>query len=67
MPESNQSDCSCEDRTIRLLNNDHGFRLFCFKRAREVNGRDGWRDACGDLFRAKERERDDMLMREFAR
>lgn len=66
MPDD-QSDCTCEDRTIWLLNNDCGFRLFCFKHALEVNGRDGWRDACGDLFRAKRARDCLMMMREFAR
>lgn len=60
-------DCAgCEQATIRLLKNEVGFRHFCFKHAVEVNGRDGWRDACGDLFRARERQRDLAMMREFA-
>lgn len=59
-------DC-VEEGTIRLLKNEVGFRLFCFKHAREINPNTEWRDACGDLFRAREHERDLMMMREFAR
>jgi hypothetical protein len=58
----------CDDRgIIRLLNNDHGFRRFCLKHAREINDIDGWRDACGDLFRAREWERSEMMLREMRR
>jgi hypothetical protein len=66
-----QADCTiqrCANAgTICLLNNDHGFRQFCFKHAGEMNGVDGWRDASGELFRARERVRDELMMREFRR
>lgn len=57
-----------ESATVRLLHNDLGTRRFCFRCAAEVNRVDRWwRDAYGDLFRAREHERDLLMLREFAR
>jgi hypothetical protein len=67
---ADRSCTDCQQGSIRLLKNGIGVRRFCFKHALEVNGRDGsegWRDACGDLFRAQEHERALLMCREFAR
>ena len=67
------SDQSCshsgcdEPGTIRLLNNHHGTHRFCLSHAAAINALNWaplWRDAFGDLHRAREYERDEMMLRE---